>query len=81
LKIVIKKLNPQAKMVRVGTFQMKKGKVVCSIPGLLHKMRGQMPKNWVEDKPEEQVTPKDGELFLRNLPYHFKSPYFMAEEA
>ena len=79
-KVVIRKLNSKDEMVKVGEFRLKDGKVICTIPKLLDKMRGQMPRNYVGGNPDYRVPPSKAKLFMKNLPYHFKSPYFMAME-
>ena len=56
------------------------GMVQCSDQDLLGKIREEPPRNVLQKKFDQFVTPEDGELFLKNLPLHFRNVYFMATE-
>jgi len=79
MKVIISTFTDDWEKRKVAECFLKEGQVVCTKPKLLEDDQTYGIANVAEGKWEEKVYPKDGELFLRNLPFHYKNPYLFAE--
>ncbi|HPD60227.1 MAG TPA: hypothetical protein PKV48_00495 [Thermodesulfobacteriota bacterium] len=79
MKVILYSFTDDGKRRKVAEVFMKEDQTVCTKPNLLKDDERYGIVNVAEGKLKELVYPKDGEVFLRNLPYHYKNPYLFAE--